>query len=274
MSVTINPPDTIKVVLNAITNTADIIAALNSLQANVGDASIDTLKSVIAKLGNDPLTVKARLDALASLLEAIPTNPLLASSYVAPDNADIALIKAKTDTIPAVPLGTADIAVKAKNAAGNTDIVDVIGQKTDDESGNSLYAYENILRKHTHSASKVYPTLANGITVTGAAGAWTLGAFAVIVPANTIPSIFDIHHINISAYNANDVFELVLYSGPDGSEVEIGRVRFTRISNVGASPHVLFISPLIAANSQIKAKIATQAGTSNTATISIMYHTY
>ncbi len=34
---------------------------------------------------------------------AIPTTPLLAANYVAPDNADIAAIKAKTDNLPASP---------------------------------------------------------------------------------------------------------------------------------------------------------------------------
>jgi hypothetical protein len=131
-----------------------------------------------------------------------------------------------------------------------------------------------ILHDHIHSAQKVYPTLANGVTVTGAAGAWALGAFAVLVPTNAIASPFDIHHINVAAYNASDTFELVLYAGANGAEVEIGRVRFSRISNVGAAPHVPMMTPINPANSQIKAKIASQNGTSNTATISIDYHTY
>ena len=101
-----------------------------------------------------------------------------------------------------------------------------------------------------------------------------MGSFAVIVPANTIPSPFDIHCLNIAAVNANDTFELILYSGPNGSEAEIGRVRFTRLSNAGAAPHEPFQTPIIPANTQIKAKVASQAGTSNTCTISVMYHHY
>jgi hypothetical protein len=166
------------------------------------------------------------------------------------------------------------LTVSAKNSANNVTEADVIGNKTDDESGNSIAAKAFMLDTHAHSACNVYPTLANGVTVTGAAGAWALGAFEVLVPANTITDPFDIHHINVSAYNANDTFELVLYSGADGHEVEIGRVRFTRTTNVGSPAHVPFQSPINAANTQIKAKIASQAGTSNTATISIMYHTY
>jgi hypothetical protein len=127
---------------------------------------------------------------------------------------------------------------------------------------------------HTHAAQKIYPTLANGITLTGAAGAWGLGNFAVIVPTNIILARFDIHHISLSGYNANDTFELVLYAGPDGFEVEIGRTRFTRLTNVGASPQIPMQTPIIPANTQIKGKLATLNGTSNTITISIFYHTY
>jgi hypothetical protein len=153
-------------------------------------------------------------------------------------------------------------------------ISSIIGTLTDSHTANTVTGHLDALYDHAHSIQKVYPTLANGITVTGAAGAWTLGNYAVIVPTNTIASDFDIHYLNISAYNANDTFELVLYSGADGSEVEIGRARFTRLTNVGSSPHVHFQTPIIPANTQIKAKIASQAGTSNTATISILYHLY
>jgi hypothetical protein len=167
-----------------------------------------------------------------------------------------------------------NIPVPSADSANNVYFTDVIGNKSDTHSGTSLAATSNLLRDHTHKPVKVYPTLADGVTVTGAAGAWGLGNFAVIVPDNTITSPFDIHFINVAAFNANDTFELVLYSGADASEVEIGRVRFTRITNVGAAPHIPFQTPINAANSQIKAKLASQAGTSNTATISIMYHTY
>jgi hypothetical protein len=155
-----------------------------------------------------------------------------------------------------------------------TGIKNAIGADSDTEASTTIFGRVLVLEKHIHSSAKVYPTLANGVTVTGAAGAWALGAFAVLVPANAITNDFDIHHINVAAYNANDTFELVIYSGANGAEVEIGRCRFTRLTNVGASPHIPMQTPIIPANTQIKAKIASQAGTSNTATISIQYHTY
>lgn len=47
--------------------------------------------------------------ALMTAIEAIPTAPLLASGYTAPDNAGIAAIKAKTDNLPADPADDSDI---------------------------------------------------------------------------------------------------------------------------------------------------------------------
>jgi hypothetical protein len=167
--------------------------------------------------------------------------------------------------------------LKIPSTVNSTDNVlsrDVLGRKDDTHAGTSLMAFSDRINEHFHSSVKVYPTLAAGVVVTTAVAAWTLGAYVVVVPANTIAADFDIHHINVSAWNANDTFELVLYAGPNGGEVEIGRVRLTRLSNVGASPHIPFQTPLIAANSQIKAKLASQAGTSNTVTMSIMYHNY
>jgi hypothetical protein len=51
--------------------------------------------------------VKAKTDNLpsdtAAVIAAIPTNPLLAASYTAPDNVGIAAIKTKTDTLVNAP---------------------------------------------------------------------------------------------------------------------------------------------------------------------------
>lgn len=89
----------------------EIKSKVDISNVNIGDASSDVLKSIVAKLGNDTFTLKARLDALVSLINLIPNNPLLtndsrlnnlnatissrlaSSSYVLPDNQSIADIK-------------------------------------------------------------------------------------------------------------------------------------------------------------------------------------
>jgi hypothetical protein len=129
-----------------------------------------------------------------------------------------------------------------------------------------------VLEEHAHSASKCYPTLAGGVTVTGAAGAQTLGAFQEIVPANTITDDFDIHYLNIEDASADDQYELVLYA----VTTEIARVRFIVDTSVfgGGLPALPVQSDIIPKNTQIQAKLATAGGGSDTATISLHYHTY
>lgn len=129
------------------------------------------------------------------------------------------------------------------------------------------------LEEHAHSISCVYPTLAAGTTVTGAAGAWTLGAFVEIIPANTITKDFDIHWIDVEGASIEDVYELVLYN----TTTEIGRVRFNAAKTVAGgvilSP-VYFQSQVQAKNSQIQAKLASSSGGGDTVTFSVFYHTY
>jgi hypothetical protein len=129
-----------------------------------------------------------------------------------------------------------------------------------------------IIDEHIHSPQKVYPTGAGGVVVIGAAGAWTLGSFAEIVPTNTIDENFDIHWLNIEAVSAAGQFELVLYA----IEEEIAR---KRISVMGTPanlivPCIRIQTPLIEANSQIQAKLMNAAGGSESMTISIEWHPY
>jgi len=167
-----------------------------------------------------------------------------------------------------------DVSVPAQDSAANVVWGDVIGNKTDTHNGNSLYALGETQEEHFHSASKVYPTLADGVTVTGAAGAWTLGGFVEIVPASTIADDFDIHHISIEAINNVDVYELVLYKGAVASEVEIGRVRFTKTSNLDSTFNMPFQCAILDNTERISAKVASKGGGSDSVDISIYYHLY
>jgi len=187
------------------------------------------------------------------------------TSDVATLSNDVAVISGKVDGL---------VTGQSSASAAITVMADAIGTSFDTESTNSIFGKSDALFDHAHSHQKVIPTLANGVTVTGGVAAWALGAFAIIVPTNVITKPFDIHHVHVAAYNANDTFELVLYAGADASEVEVGRIRFTRTTNVGATPHLPMMTSVIPANTQIKAKIASQLGTSNTAVISLMYHEY
>ena len=127
---------------------------------------------------------------------------------------------------------------------------------------------------HIHSSQWVYPTLAAGVTVTGAAGAWTLGAIAEVIPASTITDPFDVHYINIEAASAVDTYEIVIYKGAAAAEVEIGRVRFTKSANLDTQSGVPFMMDIVPANTRISAACASSGGGGDTITISVEGHDY
>ena len=161
-------------------------------------------------------------------------------------------------------------AVPTADSANNVIMRDVIGNKTDTHDGDSLAAKAHTADEHFHGEGNVYPSLANDVQVVGAAGAWTLGAFKEIVPAGGITVDFDIHFVEVSVASANDVFELHLFA----VTTLIAKVRFARTTNqvrIAAKPTQTAIIP---ANTQIQAKLASQAGGSKTADISIQFHPY
>ena len=132
----------------------------------------------------------------------------------------------------------------------------------------------HVIGEHLHGQSKVWPTLVAGIDVlAGAAGPpWVLGNFVEIVPASTISSAFDIHWLVIEAITNDGIFELVFYA----ATTEVSRVRFAAEAGLAGTisfspiPTLMGIQP---PDTQIQAKLACSAG-AETATISILYHTY
>lgn len=130
----------------------------------------------------------------------------------------------------------------------------------------------DVIGEHLHSNGQVFPTLADGILVEGVAGAWTLGPFKEIIPANQIGLDFDIHYINIEGATTGDTYEIVLYAG----EVEIGRERITMIdiANSQSLPSIPVSTEIQLKNTQIQAKVANSAGGEQDIIISLAFHTY
>ncbi len=160
--------------------------------------------------------------------------------------------------------------VPAVDSAQNDSIEEVVGNKSDTHDGSSAIAFLHILEEHIHKPSKVWPPLANGIAVAGAAGGWGLSAsFTEIAAPNDISSDFDIHFISVEDLDDVTVYEIVLYA----VEVEIARVRVARTANQDSTTQVPIQTPMIPANTQIQAKIASAAGNS-VATIALHYHEY
>ena len=165
----------------------------------------------------------------------------------------------------------ADLTVPAADSAANTDIADVIGNKTDTYDGNSLYSYIDSVHDSIASKRQVRPTLTAGATVVSATGDWTYGNYAVVVPASTITTDFHIHGVAIESCNKNAVFQLELYKGT-GDDV-VAAVRFAVIGGFFGNQVYVIGSEHIEANSQIRARVASSDGAANpvTMTISIVY---
>ncbi|UCF50239.1 MAG: hypothetical protein JSU91_01805 [Thermoplasmatales archaeon] len=165
----------------------------------------------------------------------------------------------------------------ANNASANELMQDVIGNK-DDIPGQSfsLVDYSKTGYYHVHSPAVTYPRAADGVTVTaGNTGAWSEGAKVEIIPANTITKPFDIHWALVSNVSAEDDYELRLYSGGVGEEVEISAVAFTRgASGLNANLQVRVQVPINAANSRISASLLCGDGDGATGIVKLYTHTY
>jgi hypothetical protein len=250
-------------------------------------------------------TLNGKVDDVKAVTSVIPNAGAMTSiaqdgtvmkavSYVAPDNATITTINNKTTNLPASPaavgsamtltaaydaaktaLQATDVAVPSTNSSANSHERDVVGSKLDDEGGNSIYSKLYILERHFHSPAKVYPTLANEVTVSkDVAAAWGITSTIVqIIPANTVTVPFDIHYINLGVISNNDAYELILYKGAALSEVEIGRVSFDR-STTTTEGSIPIQTELLPANTRVSARLTSGSGNTRSCGIKLHYHEY
>ena len=135
------------------------------------------------------------------------------------------------------------------------------------------FDFIKVSEEHVHSVQYVYPALGDGVTVTSHEDDWVLGTITEIVPADTIAESFDIHEVCIEDVNTTDkTYELILYYG--ASDTLAGSIRFSSATNKGGIPNGAFMTPVIPANSRVRAQLAIEDGSQNTAKISIRYHHY
>ncbi len=135
-----------------------------------------------------------------------------------------------------------------------------------------LYQVIEIIEEHNHSVQLCAPDLADGLNVIAGA-AWVEGNFVVVLATGLTTMPFDIHQVHVGNFSANDVYQLNLYAGANGSEYIIAKVRFTRTNAVNSGSILPIVTPLLPAGTQVKAKLASKAG-GNNVNFSIMYHTY
>jgi hypothetical protein len=122
-----------------------------------------------------------------------------------------------------------------------------------------------------YSEGRCYPTMAAGATVVSAAANWAPGGFATIVPVNTIGVPWHISAIVLETCSKDGVFELAVYYG--GADTLMATIRYAQVGGFFGNCVYLTPSVLLAANAQIRAKLASSDGFANqcTQTISVIY---
>lgn len=138
---------------------------------------------------------------------------------------------------------------------------------TGDMVSGSLGDVANEVLYHINAQGQVYPTLADGATIISANADWTLGAVAEIVPVNTITTVFHIHAVSVESCDRDAVFELVLYAG--AGDTEVARVRFAITGGFFGNVQETVTCVKIAANSRVRAALASSNGAAQIATITV-----
>lgn len=113
------------------------------------------------------------------------------------------------------------------------------------------------------SEKKLYPTLAAGVTITGAAGVRAQGAWVEVVPATTIVADFVVCRVVVQSITG--LHQLQIGRGASGSEVSVGTVFVT-----AAGVYELH-TPVVAANSRVAMRTASEAGGAETLVARVQY---
>jgi len=165
-------------------------------------------------------------------------------------------------------------------------IQDTIGNRQDTSfsNGNTHPSIAGSLKAnyyHVHDSAKVYPTGAGELgadpvpIASEAVTPWTHGVKTQVVPVNIIDKYFDIHWIIVSNITEADDYELRVYKGASESEIEIGRIAFSRNATQDRASYPLPIQiPPQAPNTRISMSLACGDGDGASCEVKIYYHTY
>jgi hypothetical protein len=163
--------------------------------------------------------------------------------------------------------GKSGTSLPAQNSTANATIADVIGNKTDDNLGDSIYARLAELYDQFQNERYVYPVLAAGAAVVSANTDWTYGAYATVVPESTITNPFHIIAVSIESCDEDAVYQLELYKYPEDEIVTA--VRFSIEGGFYGNTVYAVGSKEVAANARVRARLASSNGTAAVATITV-----
>lgn len=164
--------------------------------------------------------------------------------------------------------------VTGENTTKNVNIKDVIGNKNDDEDGDSLYAEAYIAKKHMHAKMYIYPELAPYVVATSHTTAYTYGDYVEIVPADTITLPFDVHYADVDNMDTTGEYVIEIAKGTVGNEEKISCFSVNRSVNKTSSEGQPIQNPIMPANTRICARVAHSVGGGAQAGIKVAYHEY
>ena len=95
-------------------------ASVQAIKAKTDAIPANPLLTTDTRLNNLDTTVSSR--ASQTSVNAIPTTPLLAANYTAPDNAGVAAIKAKTDNLPSDPADQSELVTLINTRASQASV--------------------------------------------------------------------------------------------------------------------------------------------------------
>jgi hypothetical protein len=126
---------------------------------------------------------------------------------------------------------------------------------------------------HFHIPTKTYPTRADPVTIAAGAAAWNdFSNIVEIIPVNTIASVFHLEFALIDDISATGHYEIKLFKGLGGSEIEICHFGFSRTANQSNEGHHIVRAPHVAANERISAAISSNNAVADTIHLKLEYH--
>jgi len=162
------------------------------------------------------------------------------------------------------------------NSTGEMEVRNALNTPEPDTRGiKSIFGRLHYIEEHLHSTSRTAPELADALVLTAGSGAWSAtGAITEIIASATITDRYDVHFVNLSAFSANGEYEIQLFEGSAGSEVQIASIPATRNavqSQEGSQPT---LTPKIDANERLSARVASGNVAADTLALKVVYHTY
>lgn len=162
-----------------------------------------------------------------------------------------------------------------QDSLDNSKIRDVVGNKIDTHSANSLYGVIKLIREHIHNQVFLYPAKTASIQLQKALGVWAAYPTPTeIIPANSIAYDYDLHFLNVSAISANGEYTIALYKGDIGSEILIGEYGAVRNAVQSQEGSRVIITPLLSPNTRVSASLSSSNNAQDTINIKVEGHTY